>query len=740
MPDSVTPGLPPDEERFKRVCEAAQHKVTPGEAPDIRDWLLALIEQEPDMLGTLRPDIQWQSLKAALRRTRASAGTKLPLPMAEAIQRSNALAAAQGRKPASAADLAQVVLELGSALVSVARAAPPAAPGPPAAMRPLGEQPTRSRTVQPRHDALAAFATNLVQRATEGKLAPAVGRDTEIDLVIETLCRSTKRNPVLVGPAGVGKTAIVEGLAVRIASGAVPQHMRDWQVYGLQPSTLVAGIHGGGEYHQRIKDVIREAEDPNVVLFIDELHSVMAYGGPGGDLATLLKPALSRGDLACIGATTDDEFRRIIGDDPALERRFQPLRIQEMSVPATLEVLMALRNRLTQSRQVEVPDVVLGRLLTIADERMPNRHFPDKALDLLEQVVANVVASGARLATIEAADRVAERMLGVPLAVSDCLVQLENELLDQGLLDEEATADLIAKLRLSVIGLDVHFERPNAMILLRGRAASISHDLAALIAETLMGGRQRVVTIDFGRLTRHYDITSLVGAGPSYVGYGDRAPIHQLVQMPWSVMVCTNVDGCHPSIGMTFRNALQSGVITDGAGKEIYLSDAVVIMTEATAVPAEAASPNSRIGLRGSQTPGHADDDRPVGLSDGMWAALCDVVVDRPAQVQGPGLERWINRQVLSGIASRYAKRGVHIEWDQTLAEWAVRKSPPPQSRDRTREMLEECIGKLLIGLLPDSGTRPVRVYADQSGPRVEELELEETETAPRCTDAAQPN
>ncbi|HHU87454.1 MAG: AAA family ATPase [Pelotomaculaceae bacterium] len=222
--------------------------------------------------------------------------------------------------------------------------------------------------------------------ACKGKLRRLVGREEEIQLIIETLCRRTKRNPILVGPAGSGKTAIIEGLANKIVLGKVPKELRNVFVYELQPSVLVAMAAEDGGLEKVIKEMLAEASQPDVILFFDEVHTIIGSGGLPGttDIASMLKPPLARGDIACIAATTEDEYYRFIEPDPALARRFQPIRVQELSAEETLQVVSSLRDELRISRKVRVSDYVLRWLVYFAQQFIKNRHFPDKAVDLLE--------------------------------------------------------------------------------------------------------------------------------------------------------------------------------------------------------------------------------------------------------------------------------------------------------------------------------------------------------------------
>ena len=428
--------------------------------------------------------------------------------------------------------------------------------------------------------ALNFFGRDLTRAAREGKLSPLVGREAELQLVIETLLRRTKRNPVLVGPAGVGKTAIVEGLAQLIVAGRVPDLLQGVRLIALQPSALVAGASMPGELENRMQSILAEASQEGIILFIDEVHALIGAGGTAGtgDLASQLKPALARGDLACIAATTDEEYRRFIETDSALERRFQPVRVEEPTVDQTLQVLNKLGSELARLRRVEITDGVLAYLVQFADQHMRNRQFPDKAVDLLEQCVAHALAQNKRAVDVTDAEAVAQRTAGMPLNLGSRLSDLTVQLTDRALLTPADIEMLVSHLQVTLSGLCLRPVRPDAVVLLTGPAVANSEKLAETIAGVLYGSERRVVALDFGRFTSPSDISLLVGAPPGYVGYSDTLPMHRVAQLGWCVVLGTNVHACHPQVLEVFAQALASGYLTESRGRRIYLSDAIVLL------------------------------------------------------------------------------------------------------------------------------------------------------------------
>ena len=339
-------------------------------------------------------------------------------------------------------------------------------------------------------------------KAARAEMSPIIGREEEIELVIETLCRLTKRNPALIGPAGVGKTAIVEGLAQRVARAAVPEALRNLRIIMLPVSVLVANCKYVGEFEERMLALLGEANQPGIVLFIDEAHTVLgagAGGRNGNDLANILKPALARGEIACIAATTDEEYRLHIESDSALERRFQPVRVQELTPAQTLVVLLRLRDELARLRGVEVPAEELEWIVAFAGQYLRNRHFPDKAVDILEQCVAYGLTQNKARLTQADIELVARRMVGMPLDVSHRLALLHEQLCRRSILPRETVTALVNRLNITLRGFDLRASRPNAVILLTGEAETESSLLAEIIAEYLFSDAERVVAMDFSR-------------------------------------------------------------------------------------------------------------------------------------------------------------------------------------------------------------------------------------------------
>jgi ATP-dependent Clp protease ATP-binding subunit ClpC len=565
----------------------------------------------------------------------------------------------------------------------------------------------RTPTAKARTPTLDFFGRDLTRAAQEGKLSPLVGREPELQLVIETLLRRTKRNPVLVGPAGVGKTAIVEGLAQLIVAGRVPQLLRGVRLIALQPSALVAGAGMPGELESRMQRLLAEASQEGIVLFIDEVHSLIGAGGMAGtgDLASQLKPVLARGDLACIAATTDEEYRRFIETDAALERRFQPVRVEEPTLEQTLKVLAKLGEELARLRQVEIAEGVIAYLVQFADQHLRNRQFPDKGVDLLEQCVAHAVAQSKRVVNRADADAVSERTVGMPLSLGDRLADLAARLADRGLLTPGDSEALINHLQVTLPGLDLRPVRPDAVVLLTGSAAANSHKLAETIAEVLFGSDRRLVLIDFGRFANPADISLLVGAPPGYVGYSDALPMHRVGDLGWCVLLGTNLHACHPQVREVFAQALASGYLTESRGRRIYLSDAVVLLT--TDLEAEAVQ---LLGLGGVRDVQVALVRQAAGRALGETLMdQCNLIVTAVGKPALLDQRRWLQNRLTADLSARYGQRGIDLRWHESVVDWLLAQGGANAGSGDWERLVDDRLSPLLVRFLTGCGSQESR-------------------------------
>jgi len=666
-------------------------------APGVLQWLLTLVERHEELVSEIVPRLDNAITPERLRALvqRGVTGEALSPEKLIAMTGDGA-----GGRPVSLRDLACIILTLAGCALNGADAETASCADCDTVFVSLDDVPALDE--EPATPLLNSFGIDLTRAAREGTLAPVVDRDEEIRLVMETLCRGAKRNPALIGPAGVGKTAIVEGLARRMVSGAVPRLLAGARVVMLSVTSLVAGCTLVGEFEERITALLKEAREPGIVLFIDEAHTILgagAAGRNGNDLANMLKQAMARGEIACIAATTDEEYRREIESDPALERRFQPIRVQEMTAAQSLDVLKALSARLAERRGVAAPAPLLEWMIDFAAQHMRNRHFPDKAVDILEQCVAYALTEGRNALTQADAETVARRMVGMPLRVDERLSALEEALRRRSLLPPATVAELISRLRITLRGLDFHVERPNAVLLLLGPAATQGPLLCELIAESLFGAAERVVALEMGRIVNATDLSMLLGSPPGYIGYGGRVPLHEAMQTPWCALRVDDVDACHPTARDVLAQGIRRGHIMLADGKRAFLSDMVVVLCADGPPGADAP-----IGF-GPHERRNAGDLREraarylgeelVEEVDIFCAELCDAP---------DATRRWLRESLLADLESSFRSRGVSLCFDPSLFDWlAARGSSCDDPADWER-LVENELCPLIIPHLPARG------------------------------------
>ena len=497
----------------------------------------------------------------------------------------------------------------------------------------------------PKRKFLDTYCENLTRKAREGKLDDIIGRDREIYRTIQILSRRQKNNPCLIGEAGVGKTAIAEGIAERIAKGQVPIGLRDKEIFLLDLTSLVAGTQFRGQFEQRVKGLLNEVKAAgNVILFIDEIHTITSAGESEGAMnaGNILKPALSRGEIQVIGATTFTEYRKYIEKDQALERRFQPVRVEEPSVADTLAVMNGIKRYYEQHHHVQVPAEVLSAVVTLSERYITDRFLPDKAIDLLDEacaccnlahpVISEYLGMQKELdalkqeeAEMESADvneaidyeRVAERKTRI--------AKLESELpAKQAAASEiQVTMDDVAKvielwtgipavkiretefvklaglenaLKQKVIGQDeaVHLvaqaiKRSRADLSGRRRPASFifvgptgvgKTELVKQLAEQLFDGPDPLIRLDMSEYMEKYAVSRMIGSPPGYVGYEEAGQLTEKVRRrPYSVVLFDEIEKAHPDVMNILLQILDEGKINDAQGRTVDFSNTVICMT-----------------------------------------------------------------------------------------------------------------------------------------------------------------
>ncbi|MFG6104793.1 ATP-dependent Clp protease ATP-binding subunit [Leptothoe sp. EHU-05/26/07-4] len=493
--------------------------------------------------------------------------------------------------------------------------------------------------------ALEEFATDLTKLAAEGKIDPVVGRSQEIERVVQILGRRSKNNPVLIGEPGVGKTAIAEGLAQRIINQDVPELLLDQRVLSLDINSLVAGTRFRGDFEERLKQIVAEVNKAgNIIFLIDEIHTLVGTGGMEGgmDAANMLKPALARGELQCIGATTLDEYRKYIEKDAALERRFQPVMVNEPSVEETIEILKGVRSSYEQHHNLLISDDALVAAAKLSNRYIADRYLPDKAIDLIDEAGScvhlrhsqtslakelkqslrkiiwdkdaavkaqefdraselrdqeleleaklqnfneNRAAIDTRpVVTVEDIAQVVASWTGVPAnritkSESAMLMKLE-ETLHQRIIGQENAVNAVAKaIRRARVGLSSE-QRPIASFIFCGPTGVGKTELTKALADSVFGAEDAIIRLDMSEYMESQSVAKLIGSPPGYVGYGDGGQLTEAVRRkPYTVVLFDEIEKAHPDVFNLLLQLLDDGRLTDSQGRVVDFKNTVIIMT-----------------------------------------------------------------------------------------------------------------------------------------------------------------
>ena len=466
----------------------------------------------------------------------------------------------------------------------------------------FGDRSTRKGT-------LAEFSTNLTQLATDGKLDPVVGRDREVERTIQILGRRTKNNPVLVGEPGVGKTAIAEGLAQRIVRGDIPSLLQDKQVISLDMGLLLAGTKFRGEFEERLKAIAEEVrQSGNIILVIDEIHTLMGAGALGGgiDAANLLKPALARGELQCLGTTTLDEYRKHIEEDAALERRFQKVMVGEPSVEETIQILFGLRQNYEEHHQVKISDAAIQAAAQLSDRYISDRFLPDKAIDLIDEagsrthirhslqkglkteteLEAPIINPQALTPVVDEQDiaHIVASWTGVPVnklteTESESLLNLEARLHERVIGQDEAVKAVSRAVRRARVSLKDP-NRPIASFVFSGPTGVGKTELAKALATYMFGSEEAIIRVDMSELMEPQSVSKLIGSPPGYIGYEEGGKLTEAVRRrPYSVILFDEIEKAHPDVFNLLLQLLDDGRLTDAQGRTVDFKNTLIIMT-----------------------------------------------------------------------------------------------------------------------------------------------------------------
>ena len=579
---------------------------------------------------------------------------------------------------------------------------------------PEGADETASPEKAEKTSPLEQFTVNLNVQARDGKIDPLIGREYEVERVIQILCRRRKNNPLLVGEAGVGKTAIAEGLAWRIVQGEVPEVLQEAQVYSLDMGALLAGTKYRGDFEQRLKAVLKTLkEKPHAVLFIDEIHTLIGAGAASGgtlDASNLLKPALSSGQLKCIGATTFTEYRGIFEKDAALSRRFQKIDVVEPSVEQTVEILKGLKSRFEEHHNVKYAPAALQAAAELSAKYINDRHLPDKAIDVIDEAGAaqRILPKSKQKKTItrlEVEEIVAKIARIPPASVSNDdrskLKTLERDLKNVVFGQDKALEVLAAAVKMARSGLG-KVDKPIGSFLFSGPTGVGKTEAAKQLAY-IMG--VDLVRFDMSEYMERHAVSRLIGAPPGYVGFDQGGLLTEAVsKKPHAVLLLDEIEKAHPDIFNVLLQVMDHGTLTDNNGRKTDFRNVIIIMT--TNAGAETMNKAS-IGFTNPRAAGDEMADIKRLFTPEFRNRLDAMVSFKPLDEQV--ILRVVDKFLLQ-LETQLAEKKVEVTFTDDLRKYLAKKGFDPLMGARPMQrLIQDLIRKaladeLLFGRLTDGG------------------------------------
>jgi ATP-dependent Clp protease ATP-binding subunit ClpA len=567
--------------------------------------------------------------------------------------------------------------------------------------------------------ALAVFAVNLNEQAIAGKIDPLIGRSREIDRTMQILCRRRKNNPLYVGEAGVGKTAIAEGLARKIVEGQVPEALIDSTIYALDLGALLAGTKYRGDFEQRLKAVLADLEEAEgAVLFIDEIHTVIGAGAASGgamDASNLLKPMLASGDVRCIGSTTYQEYRGIFEKDRALSRRFQKVDVLEPSVEETVEILRGLKTEFEKYHSVRYTAPALRTAAELSARYINDRYLPDKAIDVIDEAgaQARLAPASKRKKTVGVPDieLVVSKMARIPPKTvsatdKDVLRTLEGDLKRVVFGQDIAIGALVSAIKLSRSGLG-NPDRPISSFLFSGPTGVGKTEVTRQLALTL---GIELVRFDMSEYMERHTVSRLIGAPPGYVGFDQGGLLTEAItQNPHAVLLLDEVEKAHPDVFNLLLQVMDYGTLTDNNGRKADFRNVIIVMTT------NAGATQMARGSVGFVTQDHSADDTEVinKLFTPEFRNRLDSII-RFGALDKQTIAHVVDKFILQ-LESQLADKHVALQFDSSARQWLARHGHDvtmgarPMAR-LIRERINQALAEeLLFGELASGGS--VRVY-----------------------------
>jgi ATP-dependent Clp protease ATP-binding subunit ClpC len=576
------------------------------------------------------------------------------------------------------------------------------------------------------------YGRDLTRLAQEGRLDPVLCRDSELERMVEILCRRQKNNPCLLGEPGVGKSALAEALAQRIASGQITPALRGKRVLSLDMASMVAGTKYRGDFEERFKNLLEELyRDRTTILFIDEIHIIAGAGAAEGaiDAASILKPMLARGEIQLIGATTQEEYRKTIQKDSALERRFGRVMVEEPTPAAAETILAGLMPRYERYHGVAIPSTAIHAAVELSVRYLPGRYLPDKAIDLLDEAAAarRIAESGSEKKALTPADiaRVVSKASGVPAervgeAERERLAQLEQRLGAEVIGQPRAVASVAAAIRRSRTGLREN-NRPIGAMLFLGPTGVGKTQLARTLAKCWFGSEKALLRFDMSEYMERHTVARLIGAPPGYVGHDEGGQLTEAVRRrPYSVVLFDEIEKAHSDIQNLLLQILEDGTLTDAQGRRADFSNTIILLTSnlgARCLAGQTAPMGfGAAGAEKDRCGQQAIREAREFFRPELMGRLDETVLFDPL---GPEQLAGIADRLLCELEERAAGQGYTLRHTAAAAKALAGAKVPPYGARELRRTVSRAVEQALADRIADGTAQPGTVYtadADANG------------------------